>query len=90
MDQAFLLRAQRMFDRERTAGLDYGVMVAALATHQSASRTALAAAAQRALPAQAAEPLPELILGHEFWREAAAAQGGCFNRSIAGHGVNGS
>jgi hypothetical protein len=92
MDQSFFLRAERMLVRDRTAGIDHGMLVAALEAHQAASRTARIAASERRQrePASAAEPLPELILGGQCWREAVSAQRGCFNRSIAGHGVNGS
>jgi hypothetical protein len=92
MDQSFFLRAERILARERAASVQHDVMVAALAAHQSASVTARIAASQREERAAlaAAEPLPELILGRDCWREAVSAQGGCFNRSIAGHGVNGS
>ncbi len=93
MDQTFFLRAERMLVKSRPAAIDHDVLVATLAAHQAASRTAREEAqakeadGNQSLPA---DPLPELILGGRAWRNAAAAQGGCFNRAIAKHPVNGS
>ncbi len=82
-----------MLGRDRSAVVDHGMLVASLAAHQSASRTAraeaLARQSDRSSPL-ASDPLPELILGGRAWREAAAAQQGCFNGSIAKQRVNGS
>ena len=92
MDHSFFLRAKRLLDRERATEVDHRMMVAALAAHQAASPTARASAGdgQPCGKRGSGEPLPEIILGSESWRDAAAAQGGCFNRSIAGRRVNGS
>jgi hypothetical protein len=92
MDQGFFLRAQRLLGRDRPAAVDHGMLSAALAAHQESTRTARAEASLGRTDGRAVvhEPLPELILAGRCWREAAAAQGGCFNRSIAGRSVNGS
>ena len=86
MDLSFFRRAQLRFSARTPARLDYGVLVATLEAAQS---TSAAARAVRGLGCQGAlsqgdDPLVELLLGGPEWREALAAQGGCFNRRFAG------
>jgi hypothetical protein len=91
MDLSFLRRAQMRFASGSPVGLDYGVLVATLEAVQSASA---AARSVRALGAQGAatprqDPLVELLLGGAAWRDALAAQGGCFNRAQAARARHG-
>ena len=82
MDFAFFRRAQRLLDQRTPAELDYRVMVATLAAMQSTSATARAAALGAGRGAAAAgdrHPLAEILADGAGWREAVAAQGGCFN-----------
>ena len=83
MDMAFLLRAERLLERRPSDGIDYRVLVAALGAHQSASSTALAAAARRRCWQRDHGPLIELLAGGPAWREARRAQRGSFNRALA-------
>ena len=82
MDLSFSRSAQTRFASRAAARLDYGVLVATLDAMQSASA---AARAVRGLGGAGSavfrhDPLVELLLGGPGWREAVAAQGGCFNR----------
>jgi hypothetical protein len=85
MDLSFLRSAGMRFAGRSAARLDYGVLVATLEAVQSASAAARAVRGdggegQRAFRH---DPLVELLLGGPGWREAAAAQEGCFNRRQA-------
>ena len=85
MDLSFFRRAQSRFASRAPARLDYGVLVATLEAAQSSS---IAARTVRGLgmggiAAPRQDTLVELLLGGPDWREALAAQGGCFNRSQA-------
>jgi hypothetical protein len=85
MDLSFFRSAQMRFASRSAARLDYGVLVATLDAAQSASA---AARAVRALGGRGSEafrhdPLVELLLSGPGWRDAVAAQGGCFNRAQA-------
>jgi hypothetical protein len=82
MDFAFFRRAQRLLDSGAPAELDYRVMVATLAALQSTSATARAAAlGAGGGPGAVAgrHPLAEILTDGAGWRDAVAAQGGCFN-----------
>ena len=85
MDLSFFRRAQSRFASRTPARLDYGVLVATLEAAQSASVAARTVRglgiAGMAAPRQ--DALVELLLGGPDWREALAAQGGCFNRAQA-------
>ena len=85
MDLSFFRRAQSRFASRAPARLDYGVLVATLEAAQSSSAAARTvrglAAAGMAAPRQ--DALVELLLGGPDWREAVAAQAGCFNRAQA-------
>ena len=82
MDLGFFRRAQQGFANRSTAALDYGVLVATLSAAQSTSATAraeaLCAGAGTALAA-GGDPLVELLTAGFGWREAVAAQRGCFS-----------
>jgi hypothetical protein len=93
MDQSFFLRAERMLAGSRPAPVDRDMLLATLAGYQSATRTAREEARARTGAGACdfpGEPLPEIILGGRGWREAAAMQGGCFNRAIAKQAIYGS
>ena len=91
MDQAFLLRAQRLLGDRKPAAIDHSRLLAIVAQRQAASPTALAQARCRDGGCVAAGPgaLAALLLGEEGWREASHAQAGCFNRAIATRPLNG-
>ncbi len=85
MDLSFFRRAQTRFASRTAARLDYGVLVATLEAMQSESP---AARAVRGLAGEGAnaprqDALVELLVGGPGWRDAVAAQGGCFNRAYA-------
>jgi hypothetical protein len=91
MDLSFFRRAEARFAGRSPARLDYRVLVATLATMQSASPAARAAAGTgEGSMISRHGPLVELLLGGPSWREAVAAQAGCFNQAqaaFAGKGV---
>ena len=82
MDLNFFRRAERVFARERAAPLDYRVLVATLEALQSASPAARSVRTARETSDMAPghDPIVELLLGGGAWRDAVAAQGGCFSR----------
>jgi len=90
MDLAFLSRAERMLARDVAApAIDYGVLVATLAAHQTASATArAAAAADRRGWARPNDALAELLAAGPAWRQAARALRGSFNPRLALPAVN--
>jgi hypothetical protein len=82
MDLGFLRRAEQRFANRAAARVDFGMLVAALKAQQASSP---AARAQAALPAPyaVADPLVEILLAGPGWRQAVAAQRGCFHRALA-------
>jgi len=85
MDLAFLMRAERMLERQPAPAIEHMLLVASLSAHQAASTTARAA--QRhyrggdwRLPG---DPLVELLAGGPAWREARRAQRGSFHPGFA-------
>ena len=83
MDLSFLRRAQTMFASRSAARLDHGVLMAMLQTMQAASQTARTSRGFGFEARSRQDPLVELLLAGPGWREAAAAQGGCFHRAQA-------
>jgi hypothetical protein len=84
MDLSFFRRAEQRFASRTPARLDFGMLVAALRAQREAAPAALAATSA---PAPSfADPLAEILLGGPAWREAVAAQRGCFNPAVAGQG----
>jgi|GEM_PF-5143838 len=89
MDQAFLLRAKRLLERQ-PAALSHDALLDRLAARQEDCPTVQASRA----PAAPCEVLGEpdavaiLVLGGAGWRRAASIQHGCFNRAAAVRGVN--
>jgi len=90
MDESFQLRGKRLLNGRRPAPLDHEMLSAALTAQQSASAAACAQAraANGHAPRAEADPLTEILLAGSDWREAAAAQHGCFNRAEAGRRLN--
>ena len=81
MDLGFFQRRQASFAGRTAAGLDYGVLVASLDAMQAASPSARALRSLACEPGAVpgTNPLVEIVLGGPKWREAIAAQCGCFN-----------
>lgn len=90
MDQAFLLRAQRLLNESRPARLDLSLLTAAVAAQQAASPAARAQArAANGGRSRAGEDgLVELLLAGPDWRRAAAGRGGRFSRTGSGRRGN--
>ena len=89
MDQAFLLRAQRLLDQRPSAQLRYDEFSALAVVRQESTPTARAngrcAAELKTQSSPAA--LAALLLGEPGWNEAAAGQC-CFSRAIATRRIN--
>ena len=86
MDLSFFRRAEQRFASRTPARLDFGMLVAALRSQRESGPAALA---ETAAPAAArfADPIAEILLAGPDWREAVAAQGGCFNPEVARQGA---
>jgi hypothetical protein len=84
MDLSFFRRAEQRFASRAPASLDFGLLVATL----RAQRDSMPAAAARAPEPAAcfADPIAEILLAGPAWREAVAAQRGCFNPTFARQG----
>ena len=83
MDLSFFRRAEQRFASRTPARLDFGMLVATLRS-QSEVRPAVVA---RAPAPRFADPIAEILLAGPAWREAVAAQGGCFNPEVARQGA---
>jgi len=85
MDLSFFRRAEQRFASRTPADLDFDMLVATLRAQREASPAATAPA-----PAPAprfADPIAEILLAGPGWREAVAAQRGCFNPAVARQGA---
>jgi hypothetical protein len=84
MDLSFFRRAEQRFASRAPAGLDFGMLVATL----RAQRDSTPAASVRPPEPEAsfADPIAEILLAGPGWREAVAAQRGCFNPAFARQG----
>jgi hypothetical protein len=80
MDLAFLMRAERMLERQPAAAIEHQLLVASLSAHQAASATARAAERRRCGGdrRRSGDALVELLAGGPAWREARRAQRGSF------------
>ncbi|HYW15184.1 MAG TPA: hypothetical protein VE891_03385 [Allosphingosinicella sp.] len=87
MDLSFFRRAEQRFASRAPAGLDFGMLVATLRTQREAGPAACARAAASAPAAPFADPIAEILLAGPAWREAVAAQRGCFNPAFARQGA---
>lgn len=85
MDLSFFRRAEQRFASRTPARLDFGLLVAALRSQREAGPAALSRAAAPA--PRFADPIAEILLAGPAWREAVAAQGGCFNPEVARQGA---
>ena len=85
MDLSFFRRAERRFSSGAPATLDFGMLVATLRTQRDSMPTAAAStrAAASAPDTSCPDPIAEILLAGPAWREAVAAQGGCFNPAFA-------
>jgi hypothetical protein len=81
MDLSFFRRAEQRFASRAPARLDFGMLVATLRSQ----RDSVPAAGDRAAApgARIADPIAEILLAGPGWREAVAAQRGCFNPAFA-------
>jgi hypothetical protein len=85
MDLSFFRRAEQRFASRAPARLDFGMLVATLRTQRDSAPAGLA---RTSAPAgRVADPLAEILLGGPCWREAVAAQRGCFNPQVARQGA---
>ena len=84
MDLSFFRRAEGMLAGATPARLDFGLLTAILRAERMAA-AAEAVPVRRAAPV--ADPIAEILLVGPAWREAVAAQGGCFNARYARQGV---
>ena len=85
MDLSFFRRAEQRFASRAPAHLDFGMLVATL---RSQSDGDPAGAARAPAPAAACpDPIAEILLAGPGWREAVAAQRGCFNPAFARQGA---
>ncbi|MFL6845371.1 MAG: hypothetical protein ACJ8ER_10880 [Allosphingosinicella sp.] len=84
MDLSFFRRAEQRFASKAPASLDFGMLVATL----RAQRESAPPAAVAPVPAaRIADPIAEILLAGAGWREAVAAQRGCFNPAFARQGA---
>jgi hypothetical protein len=84
MDLSFFRRAEQRFASRAPAGLDFGILVATLRAQRD--RAPVAAARAPAPAASCPDPIAEILLAGPAWREAVAAQRGCFNPAFARQG----
>ena len=85
MDLSFFRRAEQRFASRTPARLDFGMLVATLRSQREAGPAAMARA-PAPLPSFV-DPIAEILLAGPGWREAVAAQRGCFNPEVARQGA---
>jgi hypothetical protein len=83
MDLSFFRRAEQRFASRAPAGLDFGMLVATLRTQRDSAPAASARAGAPDPATSLADPIAEILLAGPDWREAVAAQRGCFNPAFA-------
>jgi hypothetical protein len=86
MDLSFFRRAEQRFASRAPAGLDFGMLVATLRTQRDSLPAASAGAAASEQASSCPDPIAEILLAGPAWREAVAAQRGCFNPAFARQG----
>ena len=86
MDLSFFRRAEQRFASRTPAQLDFDMLVATLRAQREAAPAARGGPAW-APAARLADPLAEILLAGARWREAVAAQRGCFNPAFARQGA---
>ncbi len=87
MDLSFFRRAEQRFASRTPAALDFGMLVATLRAQRESRPAASAGRAASAPAAGFADPIAEILLAGPGWREAVAAQRGCFNPAFARQGA---
>ena len=89
MDLAFLMRAERMLERQPAPAIEHALLVASLSAHQAASATARAAERRRGGGdwRRPGDSLAELLSGGPAWREARRAQRGSFHPGFPAAGA---
>lgn len=86
MDLSFFRRAEQRFASRAPAVLDFGMLVATLRAQRESAPAASARTAACAAPECCSDPIAEILLAGPAWREAVAAQRGCFNPAFARQG----
>jgi hypothetical protein len=86
MDLSFFRRAEQRFASRAPARLDFGMLVATLRSQRDSAPAASARAAASAPADCCSDPIAEILLAGPAWREAVAAQRGCFNPAFARQG----
>jgi hypothetical protein len=86
MDLSFFRRAEQRFASRAPARLDFGMLVAALRAQRDSAPAVSARSAASAPAASCPDPIAEILLAGPAWREAVAAQRGCFNPAFARQG----
>jgi hypothetical protein len=87
MDLSFFRRAEQRFAGRTPARLDFGMLVATLRMQREAAPAASRDSAASMPAAGFADPIAEILLAGPAWREAVAAQRGCFNPAFARQGA---
>ena len=82
MDLSFFRRAEQRFASRTPARLDFGLLVATLRSQREVAPVP----EMRAAAPRLADPIAEILLAGPAWREAVAAQRGCFNPAFARYG----
>ena len=83
MDLSFFRRAEERFASRTPAAVDFGMLVATLRMQRSEEE----APSARPRTPRPADPIAEILLAGPAWREAVAAQRGCFNPRYAAQGA---
>jgi len=86
MDLSFFRRAEQRFASRTPARLDFGMLVATLRSQRESAPASPTRPAAAPAP-RFADPIAEILLAGPAWREAVAAQGGCFNPQVARQGA---
>ena len=87
MDLSFFRRAEQRFASRSPARLDFGMLVATLRTQRDLAPAASARSTASAAATACSDPIAEILLAGPGWREAVAAQRGCFNPAFARQGA---
>ncbi|HEX8307014.1 MAG TPA: hypothetical protein VF645_01175 [Allosphingosinicella sp.] len=83
MDLSFFRRADQRLASRAPAALDFGILVATLRAQRDSMPATSARSAASEPPACCPDPIAEILLAGPSWREAVAAQRGCFNSAFA-------
>jgi hypothetical protein len=86
MDLSFFRRAEQRFASRAPASLDFDMLVATLRAQRESAPAMAGRQSTSPPPASCPDPIAEILLAGPAWREAVAAQRGCFNPAFAGQG----